>query len=29
MRDQIGEVVTIGGKRVRAGTALGRQHVEE
>ena len=29
MRGQIGEIVAIGGERVLAGAALGRQHVEE
>jgi hypothetical protein len=29
MRGKIGKVVAIGGKRVFAGAALGRQHVEE
>ena len=29
MRGEIGEIVAIGGERILAGAALGRQHVEE
>ena len=29
VRRQVGEIVAIGGERVLAGAALGRQHVEE